>query len=69
LKALVETGVGTFEDFRTMSKTLAILLPFLEVIVVAVVNFGNPVVVGGSAVSDAPLSLSYLLLFLLPERQ
>jgi hypothetical protein len=45
-KASVAIGVGIFVDFKTTSKTLAILL-FLGVIVVAVVNFGNLVVVGG----------------------
>jgi hypothetical protein len=45
LGASVEAGVGIFVDFKTASKTLAILL-FLWVIVAAVVSFGNPVVVG-----------------------
>jgi hypothetical protein len=44
--ASVEAGVGIFVDFKTASKTLAILL-FLGVIVAAVVSFSNPVVVGG----------------------
>jgi hypothetical protein len=47
LEALVEAGVGTFEDFRTASKTLVILLPFLGVDAGAGANFDNPVLVGG----------------------
>jgi hypothetical protein len=46
-EVLAETGVGTFEDFRTASRTLVILLPFLGVIATPIDNFGNPVVVGG----------------------
>jgi hypothetical protein len=46
-EALVEIGVGTFEDFKTASKTLAILLPFLGVAAAEVANFGNPIMVGG----------------------
>jgi hypothetical protein len=65
-EALVETGVGTFEDFRTTSKTLAILLPFLGVITAVVVNFATPSWLGDSTVSDTPLSL---LPFLLPDQQ
>ena len=46
-EALVEAGVGTFEDFRTASRTLAVLLPFLGVAARAAANFDNPVMVGG----------------------
>jgi hypothetical protein len=47
LEASVEAGVDIFVDFRTASRTMSILLPFLGVIAAAVVNFGNSVVVGG----------------------
>jgi hypothetical protein len=61
LGASVEVGLGIFVDFKTASKTLAILL-FLGVIVVvaAIVSFGNSVVVGDSAVLNAFLPLSSL---------
>jgi hypothetical protein len=45
-EALEEAGVGTFEDFRIASKTLAIL-PFLGVDAGADANFDNPIMVGG----------------------
>jgi nitrate/TMAO reductase-like tetraheme cytochrome c subunit len=48
LGASVEAGVGIFVDFKTASKTLAILL-FLAVIVVAIVSFTNPIVKCSSA--------------------
>jgi hypothetical protein len=41
-EALVEIGVGTFEDFRTACRTLAILLPFLGVVAGADANFDKP---------------------------
>jgi hypothetical protein len=46
-EALVEIGVDIFVDFRTASRTLAILLPFLGLAAGATANFDNPVVVGG----------------------
>jgi hypothetical protein len=47
LEVLAEAGVGTFEDFWTASRTLAILLPFLGVVAGADANFDNPVMLGG----------------------
>jgi hypothetical protein len=46
-EALIETGVGTFEDFRTTSIMLVILLTFLGVVAAAVVDLDNPVIAGG----------------------
>jgi hypothetical protein len=45
-EALIETGVGTFEDFRIASRMLAILLTFLGVVATAVVDLDNPVIAG-----------------------
>jgi hypothetical protein len=45
-EALVEAGISTFKDFRTASRTLAILLPFLRVSARAASNFDNLVMVG-----------------------
>jgi hypothetical protein len=44
---IVEVGVDNFEGFRTTSRTLVILLPFLGVIAVTIVVFDNPVIAGG----------------------
>ena len=42
----VGAGIGIFEDFRKVSKTLAIILTFLGVVAGAAANFDNPVMVG-----------------------
>jgi hypothetical protein len=46
-EALVGAGIGTFKEFRTASRTPAILLPFLGVAAGADANFDNLVAVGG----------------------
>jgi hypothetical protein len=46
LDTLTEAGVGVFMDYKTTSKTLAILL-FLGVIVAVVDSFDNSVIAGG----------------------
>jgi hypothetical protein len=46
-KISIGAGVDTFEGFRTVSSTLAILLPFIGVAAGTVAIFDNPVTAGG----------------------